>query len=362
MKRLLAIIPGVMVVTVLGCANAGASPGAINRPHLAVTRTTTAPTPVLGVDVEADVAYQPATAASYGQRLATYVRQSLDAKSLGIVWDLCDPSFTSDTVSQCAESLSPASVAAVVHAATRAGLTVVLRPLIRVGAPSLWGNPSESWEGFIQPANQKAWFASLLGAEKPYLSILKGVRSASFVAATEPYKNATSPWWSWLLQQARDDCGCTTSIASYIAEYRENVFPANEMQGVDWYDQLSLKTNASQAAVTAAWESGFAKISPSLLARTTLDEEGIRATAGAYGHPEDWFDGGPSAPQVQVRWFTAACRTVLRYHMRGMYFYKIPLDDDPAHPFSFPAYFVGNAGSQAIRGCAQMFKAVGSHA
>ena len=40
-----------------------------------------------------------------------------------------------------------------------------------------------------------------------------------------------------------------------------------------------------------------------------------------------------------------ACQTVVRFHMRGVYFYNIPLNDDPAHPFSFPAYFVGNAGS-----------------
>ena len=43
------------------------------------------------------------------------------------------------------------------------------------------------------------------------------------------------------------------------------------------------------------------------------------------------------------------------FHMKGIYFYEIPLNDDPAHPFSFPAYFINNAGSAAIRGCAAIF-------
>jgi hypothetical protein len=47
--------------------------------------------------------------------------------------------------------------------------------------------------------------------------------------------------------------------------------------------------------------------------------------------------------------------------MRGVYFYNIPLNDDPAHPFTFPAYFVGNAGSTAIQGCAKLFSSVSSH-
>ena len=62
-------------------------------------------------------------------------------------------------------------------------------------------------------------------------------------------------------------------------------------------------------------------------------------------------------PEVQTRYFTAACQTVEHYHMRGVYFYQMPLNDNPAHPFTFPAYFVKDAGAKAIQGCARMFRA-----
>ncbi len=64
---------------------------------------------------------------------------------------------------------------------------------------------------------------------------------------------------------------------------------------------------------------------------------------------------GPPDPTVQARWFTGACQTVKHFHMKGIYFYEIPFNDDPAHPLSFPAYFINNAGSAAIRGCAAIF-------
>jgi hypothetical protein len=40
--------------------------------------------------------------------------------------------------------------------------------------------------------------------------------------------------------------------------------------------------------------------------------------------------------------------------MAGIYFYDIPLNDNPAHPISFAAFFVGNAGSKAIASCPKL--------
>jgi hypothetical protein len=37
--------------------------------------------------------------------------------------------------------------------------------------------------------------------------------------------------------------------------------------------------------------------------------------------------------------------------MRAIYFYFVPLNDSLAQPIDFPAYFVKNAGSRAIREC-----------
>ncbi len=352
MKRKLTGIAGTLALLAVTAAGYGHAP-----PAAAARSTTAPPAPVLGVDVESDVNYPVATAQAYGSRLAGYIHGTLHAQSLGIMWVFCDPSFTSDIVGKCQRTLSSPAVKAIAEDARQQGMTVQLRPIIRVGPPANWGNPHFSWEGFINPANQLAWFRSLLAAETPYLKILRGIPGSQFVVNTEPFYIASSQSWLWLLGKAHGICQCATSIASQIARYRVGVLPSRNTPGVDWYPHFDIPDDASQQTVTAAWEQSMHMVPSWELARTTLDEEGIRGTAGAYEHPESWNIAGPDDPQVQARWFTGACQTVVRFHMRGVYFYEIPLNDDPAHPLSFPAFFVGNAGSTAIQGCAQMFAA-----
>ncbi len=313
------------------------------------------PGPILGIDVEADGYYSIAKAQEYGRSLAAYIRDDLHANTMGIVWDFCDPSFTSNLVGKCRRTLSVPAVKAIADAARAYGLNVQLRPIIRVGPPRNWGNAPLSWEGFINPADQKAWFRNLLRAETPYLKLLRSYPGSRAAVATEPWTITGSPRWLWLLGKTHGVCHCATSIASQIDRYRAGVLPSKNAPGVDWYAHFHILDSASQATVTAAWEQSMHRVHRRLLKRTTLDEEGIRGTAGAYKHPESWAINGPPDPTVQARWFTGACQTVKHFHMKGIYFYEIPLNDDPAHPFSFPGYFINNAGSAAIRGCADIF-------
>ena len=103
--------------------------------------------------------------------------------------------------------------------------------------------------------------------------------------------------------------------------------------------------------MTAGWDESLASVSESRLDRTSLDEVSIRGTVGAYQHPATWNDTGKADPTVQVRYFTAACTAVAHYHMRALFFYFVPLFDDPANPTPFAAYFVKTPGSQAIAEC-----------
>jgi hypothetical protein len=308
----------------------------------------------VGVDVEADSNYPVATARKYGRVAVAYIHNTLHAQALGIVWDFCDSSFRSSAVRRCAASLSAASVRAIVAEAGRAGLRVQLRPLIRVGPQAGWNDPRLSWEGFIRPADRPAWFRSLLRAETPYLRILRDVPGSQFVVGTEPLYTADDPGWARLLTKAQAICQCAVNMTSTGTKYSEGVMPPQATPGVDWYPHLNIPANAPQSAVTAAWEASLAKIPASLLAQTALDEVSIRGTAGAYRHPEEWGIGGRPDPQVQARYFTAACQAVKRHHMRAVFFYKIPLEDNPASPMGFPAFFVGNPGSAAIRNCSAL--------
>lgn len=314
------------------------------------------PKPVLGVDVATDQDYSLSQATAYGDRLMPYIRNTLHATAVGIVWDLCDQSFTSDKVTRCKQSLSVADVRELVKLAHVNKLTVQLRPIIRVGPPRYWNDPPKSWEGHINPRNERAWFASLQAAEKPYAGLLS--RGSQMVAATEfSTQLARSKDWTGFLAATRREChGCAVSVALWDRNYLEGIAPSVADPGVDWYPPLDVPNHASQKRVTNAWESSLDAIPSKRRKVTTLDEESIRATAGAYANPAAWNKNGPADPTVQVRYFVAACETVAHYKMAGLYFYDIPLNDDPAHPFNFAAYFVGNAGSKAIAECAKILR------
>lgn len=359
MNRMLMGVLAAVAVIAAGCGQSPAPARAAASMRLTAGRAARAPQarPVLGVDVESDVNYPVATAEAYGRRVIGYIHSGLHANSVGLVWDFCDPSFTANVVRRCRSSLSVRAVRGIAKEARQEGVTVQLRPIIRVGPPANWGNSHLSWEGFINPRNQAKWFHRLLRAETPYLKILRGFPRSQFVVGTEPYYIASSPDWRWLEHKAHSVCQCATVVSAQFERYQVGAVPSRKTAGVDWYAHLLIPNNSSQARVTAAFEASLKMVPRRLLADTALDEEGIRATAGAYPHPEKWDINGPSDPEVQTRYFTAACQTVEHYHMRGVYFYQMPLNDNPAHPFTFPAYFVKDAGAKAIQGCARMFRA-----
>jgi hypothetical protein len=356
-KRMLICVLAAVALIVAGCGQP-AAPARVGAPmKLTTSRVARASQagPVLGVDVESDVNYSVATAKTYGRRVVGYIHSGLHANSVGLVWDFCDPSFTANLVGRCQRTLSSRAVRGIAEEARQEGVTVQLRPIIRVGPPANWGDSHLSWEGFINPSNQTKWFHRLLRAETPYLKILRGFPRSQFVVGTEPYYIASSPDWRWLERKARSVCQCATVVSAQFERYQVGTVPSRKTAGVDWYAHLLIPNDSSQARVTAAFEASLKMVPRRLLAGTWLDEEGIRATSGAYQHPEEWDINGPSDPEVQARYFTAACQTAEHYHMRGIYFYQMPLNDNPAHPFTFPAYFVKNAGGKAIRGCSRMF-------
>jgi 4-amino-4-deoxy-L-arabinose transferase-like glycosyltransferase len=309
--------------------------------------------PVVGIDVEADQNYPLAQAQAYSQRLLPYIQGTLHARGLGIVLDLCNPSFHQGPVTQCAQSLSPQDVRALAEQAAARHMIVQVRPLVRVGPQSGWNDPFRSWEGHIRPYRAASWLRSLLDAESPYLQALRGIPNVQFVLGTELAGLDRAPQWPALVRQATAKCDCQVSVDVVDRHYLTHQTPAVPALGTDWYPDLGLPASASQGQVTAAWERSLSRISPTVLATTSLDETSIRATAGAYMHPSAWNVNGPPAPQVQARYFIAACRAAAQYHMKGIWFYNIPLADDPAAPTQFPAYFVGNDGARAIAACAQ---------
>lgn len=361
MRRRVVLVAAALagVAALVGCSEHPLIPAAATthtKPAMAAPRRP----PLLGVDVYSEENYPGALVSSYGSVALRYIQRRLDAQVVGLMWDLCSPAMTSDVVQACATDrrtntgpMSASDIATLAKIARSDGLQIAMRPIIRVGPPSGWNTPFRSWEGRIHPANEQLWFENLLKAETPYLRVAKAVGVVQFVVGTELTSLRYSPFWIWFLNKAHDTCNCQVSYAAQDAQYLSsapNLPPTNAM-GTDWYPRLPLNASASQAAVTAAWEASLAKVPASKLERTSMDEIGIRATVGAYRHPYAWNVGGKNDATVQVRYFTAACATAAKYHMQALYFYFMPLNDNPASPISFPAYFVRNAGSKAIAGC-----------
>lgn len=362
MRRIVLAAFGGAVLAVAGCGHPFIPASALGSNHHASATDTPAAEPadesrpVLGVDLYASHDYSLAAVANDGTADMRYLHDTLHAQSVGLVWNLAAPSDQSDVATTSPESLSADAIAALTRLAEHAGMTVEYRPLIRVGSVADWSHPRLSWEGFIQPARPRAWFASLYQAELPYLLVAKRLHVAEFVVGTELLHVGDSPWWRWFLHKVSEVYSGTISYAAEMHQYvtgYQRLPPVNTM-GLDAYPGVRLPDSASQAKVTAAWERSLARVPAELLARTGLDEVSIPSTSGAYHDPADWNAPGTPDPQVQYRWFIAACTTVGHFRMRSVYFYELPLTRRPWRILRFPASFAGKSGAKAIRLCSSI--------
>jgi hypothetical protein len=311
------------------------------------------------VDLYALSNYPAAQVEADGQRTLAYIKNVLKADAVGIVWNFYAPSPYTDTVSSTANTLSASNVAILTRIAAQDHLLVEYRPLILV--PST----PDHWEGQIEPYPPAGWFSNYYRAELPYLRTAQQLGVREFVTATEMEDLNSSPLWPSFFARVSQVYHGVISYGAWDGNYfgaapgasfhtARPQFPPVKYVGMDMYWPLNLQATATQAEVTAAWESLFGKLPPSLLSRTAIDETGIQARAGAYLKPASLDQPGSLSVQVQANWFTAACATVSRYHMRGVFFFKVDLTDNPEHPATSLSTFEGKEGAAAISECAQI--------
>jgi hypothetical protein len=310
--------------------------------------------PVLGVNLYALANVPAAEVRADGQRTLDYIKKVLKAGAVDIDWNLYVHGVTADKVVATSSTLSAANVQILTRLAMQDGLRVQYRPLIFV----LHAHAAPSWEGPIHPADPAKWFSSYYQAQLPYLKVAQRLHVAAFVAATELAGLNSSPLWAPYFKRVAAVYHGTVTYAAWDKDY----FPVSRLLpvralGMDFYEKLpAMPASASAARVTAAWEKFFSQMPPAVLGRTTIEETGIEARAGAYQDPPELGTPGKLDPDVQANWFTAACRTVLRYHLAGVYFWKVDLTDNPAaHPASSLSTFEGRKGAQAIAACAALF-------
>jgi hypothetical protein len=311
--------------------------------------------PLIGVDLFALSNYSPAAVTFYGDRTLRYLKYVLHADAVGISWNFYATTDSSNRVLTTRRTLSASNVAILIRIAKALKLKVELRPQIVVTGES------NTWEGRILPANQTTWFTSYYRAELPYLRVAQHLGIWEFVTANEMHKMNGSALWGWFLGKVRKVYHGVVSYTAWDEDYlptAAQILPVR-LLGTNMYRPVFLSDSAPLRQVTAAWEAYFRYVPASVRYRTAIDETGIAAKAGAYRHPGDLYQNSRSVrdEQVQINWFLAACHTVLHYRMRGVFFWKVDLTDNPVHPATSLSTFEGQKGALAIRECAKLIHA-----
>jgi hypothetical protein len=311
--------------------------------------------PLLGVNLYALSNYPAAEVAFDGARVMDYIKSTLKATAVNIVWNLYAPSRSSNIVRATSNTLSAANVKILTGIAKRDGLKVFYRPLIFIV-----NQPKRPWEGKITPASPAKWFDNYYSIELPYVKVAEQLGVSEFVVETEMHAMNRNPGWTPYFRRLAKVYHGVLSYASWDGDFfgaNRHLLPDVPAVGMDFYEPMpKLRPAASEAKVFASWERWLKKVPASVLKRTTIQEIGIQARAGAYGDPANLRTPGKLAEQVQANWFTAGCKAVHQFHMRGLFFWKVDLTDNPAHPAKSLSTFEGKKGAKAIAACTSILR------
>lgn len=310
--------------------------------------------PVVGVNLYAVANYSAGQTRTFGERMLAYIKGTLHANAVDLVWNMYSPGYASNSVvTRPSTTLGPADIAILTKLAQADGLFVEYRPLLFVETK---GN---TWEGLIEPSNPAAWFDSYYQRNLPYLKLAQQYHITEYVIGTEMKRlTPATQWKSFLARSGRIFRGQISYAQNQYVYFRPNTeLPPTTLTGVDMYEPLTnLSPWASLAQVEAAYDKFFASMPPSVLRRSAIQETGIEARMGAYQAPPNLTLTGPLDETIQYDWFTAGCQAVRLFHLRGIYFWKADLADNPAEPADSLSTWEGRLGAEAISRCASIIK------
>jgi hypothetical protein len=309
--------------------------------------------PVVGVNLYAISNYTAAQTATFGTRTLAYIKSTLNASAVDLVWSMYVPSYTSNSVVTTKDTLTAANIGILTKIAQRDGLSVEYRPLLFVQTT---GN---NWEGLLEPKNPTAWFNSYYQRNLPYLKMAQRYHISEYVIGTEMKRLSPAKQWpSFLAKSGKVFKGQISYAQNQYVYFRPHTdLPPTKLTGVDMYEPLKLPASASLGKVEAAYDKFFAAMPRSILRRSAIQETGIEARSGAYLDPPDLTATGKLDQVIQYNWFTAGCAAVKRFHLRGIFFWKVDLADNPlSHPASSLSTWEGKEGAVAISDCEKLLK------
>lgn len=247
---------------------------------------------------------------------------------------------------------SPEQLAIVVDAAKGYGLRVSVRPLLDEES----FRPS-GWRGTILPEDRTRWFASYGSFIHPYLVMAQAVGAAQFEIGVELNSLLADGRWEALVSQARTVFHGTIGFSNnWDVFHAGRLGPASvDSQGLDAYFPVRVGDDATVDRLAAAWIDWLSGVPKHIdLRHVVLTEVGIAAQPGSYNTPNARGDNSiPIDPQIQQRWYSAACRAMRYHRMAGIYFWMLDLNQPPGTFDSTagdPLSFFGR-GDSAIRNC-----------
>jgi hypothetical protein len=288
----------------------------------------------LGLDVDW-YTYADEPVAAMAAQTVSYA-QSLHANALAISFPFFMDGVTSWTAHGDESTPTPAELGILITDAQEAGLTVSLRPLMDTGSVGMS-------RVFWHPSHPREFFAAYRAFLRPYLELAQQDGVAQFIEATEMNEFQNSPLWAHF-----------TDWAESI--YKGQIACAANWSAVDPHlcgGHVTMTVDAYKGEPASRLLTGWEKWDAQLPAGTTLSEVDIAAAPQAYRYPwrNSWHISAPD-PEVQARWFSAACSAAAQEGLGGIYFWAIPLGTPtPGPTLATQLRWSGSAGAAAISSC-----------
>ncbi|ROT31775.1 hypothetical protein EF879_15450 [Micromonospora sp. HM5-17] len=280
---------------------------------------------------------------------------ALGANSVSISFSfVMDSAYASTVRTDHPITPPPARLEIVLDEANRRGLRTTVRPMLN--ERNLTRDDPDMWRGSIRPRNRTTWFASYRDFLVEYAKVAEATGVATFVVGTElnSLENSTTGWRTVATGVRAVYQGEIGYSANHDRLRKTGPAPGITLS-VDAYPSLTVGDGASVSRLVAGWNEwlddnrGEGRI-PDLV----LAEVAIGARSGAYREPWSPHPKGSIKPEIQQRWFDAACRVMRERDLAGIYFWMINLDADPktAKPSrTSPMDFLGRPSERTIARC-----------
>ena len=262
--------------------------------------------------------------------------QRLNANSVSITFPFFMHGTRSGSVHATVSTPTPAQLATAIGTFKHAGFYVSLRPLL--DETSL-GRSRDGWV----PSNQGAWFRAYQRFLKPYAQMAARAGVNEFFLGSELTGFYLSPRWATLDRAMRTWYHGTLACADNWAHVVKRGCGVAS-QTIDAYHP------AKTTNFLAAWKQ-WDRTLPHGMAET---EVGIAAAQGAQKKP--WVTHWPvhhTDPQLQAKWFTAACQAAVATHLGGVYFWAAGLSSSQSvgPTLALQTTWTGGPGARAIASC-----------